>query len=142
MGTLGFRVISALHRTLYRATRGRLLGRFGKLDVLLLTTTGRVTGKPRTVPLLFADVDGSFVLIASKGGAPADPAWCRNLRANPDAIVERRGRRIPVHAHEADGDERDRLWAAMVAGYKGYDAYQARTARRIPVVVLEPRTPA
>ena len=130
--------MSGLHSVLYRASRGRIAGHVGKLDVLLLTTTGRKTGKPRTVPLLYAHAGGGFVVIASKGGAAKDPAWCVNLRANPVGQVDLGGKRVPVKAREAEGEERDRLWRQMADGYQGYDGYEEKTSRRIPVFVLEP----
>ena len=130
--------MSAVHSGLYRASRGRVAGRVGSLDVLLLTTTGRKTGKPRTVPLLYAEAGSGFAVIGSKGGAVHDPAWCVNLRANPAASVHLGGRQVPVKAREAEGDERDRLWRAMADRYKGYDGYREKTSRRIPVFMLEP----
>ena len=138
LGRLLFKLVSGLHAALYRASRGKIAGRVGKLGVLLLTTTGRKTGKPRTVPLLYAAAGTGYTVIGSKGGAPADPAWVVNLRANPEARIDLGGRRIAVRAREAEGEERDRLWSAMADGYKGYDGYQEKTTRRIPIFVLEP----
>jgi deazaflavin-dependent oxidoreductase (nitroreductase family) len=136
--SLKFRLISELHRRIYRASRGRVAGKVGKLGVLLLTTTGRKSGKPRTVPLLYTGAGDGYAVIASMGGAPDDPDWCKNLRASPHAVVEIGGDRIAVGTREAEGEERERLWRAMVDGYGGYDGYQRKTSRRIPVVVLEP----
>jgi deazaflavin-dependent oxidoreductase (nitroreductase family) len=133
-----FKVMSGLHNALYRASRGKIAGRVGKLDVLLLTTTGRKTGKPRTVPLLYTETGGGYAVVASKGGAELDPAWCVNLRANPVALVELGGMRIQVKARETEDDERDRLWSQLADGYKGYDSYKQKTNRHIPVFVLEP----
>jgi deazaflavin-dependent oxidoreductase (nitroreductase family) len=138
MGRLMFKIMSGLHSGLYRASRGRIAGRVGKLDVLLLTTTGRKTGKPRTVPLLYKADGGGYAVIASKGGAADDPAWCVNLRASPAAQVDLGGKRVSVTAREAKGDERERLWRELADGYKGYDAYKEKTSREIPVFVLEP----
>ena len=136
-----FKVMSGVHSVLYRASRGRIAGRVGKLDVLLLTTTGRKTGKARTVPLLYTKTGGGYAVVASKGGAELDPAWCVNLRANPAALVELGGKRIRVKARETEGDERERLWRQMADGYKGYDNYKQKTSRQIPVFVLEPASP-
>ncbi len=136
-----FKVVSGVHSVLYRASRGRIAGRIGKLDVLLLTTTGRKTGKPRTVPLLYTATGGAYAIVASKGGADLDPAWCVNLRANAAALAELGGRRVQVKARETEGDERDRLWSQMADGYKGYDNYKEKTSRQIPVFVLEPTGP-
>jgi F420H(2)-dependent quinone reductase len=133
-----FKLLSGLHSALYRASRGRIAGRVGKLDVLLLTTTGRKTGKPRTVPLLYAPAGGGFAVIGSKGGAVENPAWVFNLRANPAAQVDLGDKRVAVKAREAEGEEYDQLWSQMVQGYKGYAGYKEKTSRRIPVFVLEP----
>jgi deazaflavin-dependent oxidoreductase (nitroreductase family) len=133
-----FRLLSASHIAVYRLSGGRVLGHVGPLGVLLLTTTGRRSGKRRTVPLLYCETGSGFGLIASKGGAPRNPGWCENLFANPDAAVEIRGRRIAVRARRVEGDERAQVWSAMVAGYPGYDGYQRRTEREIPVFLLEP----
>jgi deazaflavin-dependent oxidoreductase (nitroreductase family) len=133
-----FKVVSGVHSALYRASRGRIAGRIGKLDVLLLTTTGRRTGKARTVPLLYTGTGGSYAVVASKGGADLDPAWCVNLRASPAALVDLGGKRIRVEARETEGDERERLWRQMADGYQGYDNYKQKTSRQIPVFVLEP----
>jgi F420H(2)-dependent quinone reductase len=133
-----FKVVSGLHSVLYRTSRGRIAGRIGKLDVLLLTTTGRKTGKARTVPLLYTSTGGAYAVVASKGGADLDPAWCVNLRANPAALVDRGGKRLQVTARETEGEERERLWRQMADGYQGYDNYQQKTSRQIPVFVLDP----
>jgi deazaflavin-dependent oxidoreductase (nitroreductase family) len=133
-----FKLMSGLHSALYRASRGRIAGRVGKLDVLLLTTTGRKTGKPRTVPLLYTPAGSGYAVVASKGGAAEDPAWGVNLRANPDARVDLGGKSVRVKAREAEGEEYDRLWNQMAEGYKGYSGYKEKTSRRIPVFVLEP----
>jgi len=105
--------------------------------ICLLTTTGAKTKKQRTVPLLATEVGDSVVLIASQGGAPKSPAWYFNLKKHPQCEVELRGERTRRRAREAELEERDRLWAAACVTYPGYDAYQARTTRRIPVMVLE-----
>jgi deazaflavin-dependent oxidoreductase (nitroreductase family) len=137
--SLKFRLASGLHRSIYRASRGRVAGRLGKLGVLLLTTTGRTSGKLRTVPLLYTSAGDGYAVIASMGGAPVDPAWAKNLRANPDALVEIGGDRRAVRARETEGEERERLWRAMADAQRGYDGYQQKTSRRIPVFVLEHR---
>ena len=130
---------AALHRGLYRLTRGRLLGKIGGLGVLLLTTRGRRTGKVRTIPLLYVDDAGDYVLIASNGGAELHPAWYLNLQAQPDATVEIDGRKVPVRASDViDPADRERLWKRANEGYSGYDGYATKTDRTIPVVRLHP----
>lgn len=105
--------------------------------MLLLTATGRTTGRRRTTPLLYAPVGGGYVVIASKGGARRDPQWYRNLLAHPSAEVRVGGATVPVRARTTEGEERERYWRALTALYAGYDRYQAKTSRRIPVVLLE-----
>jgi deazaflavin-dependent oxidoreductase (nitroreductase family) len=108
------------------------------VPILLLTTRGRKSGKERTTPLMYGRDGDNFVLIASVGGASRNPAWYWNVRAQ-EAEVELGRERRRVRARDAEGEERDRLWAQMVGLYPGYADYQQKTARRIPVVVLEPQ---
>jgi deazaflavin-dependent oxidoreductase (nitroreductase family) len=131
-------IVSRLHRAIYRVSGGRLGGSFGRAPVLLLTTTGRKSGRPRTQPLLYARDGDRYVVIASKGGSPAHPLWYQNLQASPAATVTIGRASQPVRARDAEGEERERLWRAMTALYSGYDKYAERTGRRIPVVVLSP----
>lgn len=133
------RVVTRLHPIAYRLTGGRgPIGRNLGVTNVVLSVTGRRSGRVREVPLYaFPDAD-RWVVVASDGGAAADPAWVRNLRAAPSATL-RVGRAVrPVRAREAAGEERTRLWELVVEGYPGYALYQAGTARTIPVVVLEP----
>ena len=130
-------VVSRIHVALFRLTRGRIGARIGKgLPVLLLTTTGRKSGKRRTTPLLYVEDAGRYVVVASVGGAPKHPAWYLNLQTDPTATVEVGGRRLTARAETAGPEERARLWRALTAMYPTYDAYQAKTTREIPVVVL------
>jgi len=110
----------------------------GPVPTLLLTTTGRRSGKPRTLPLIYTEADGGYAVIASKGGAPDHPAWYRNLEARPEVEVQVRDRRFRARARGASGEERARIWKRMAEIFPPYDRYQARTDREIPVVVLEP----
>jgi len=139
MSLKAVRIFGSINRALYRATGGKAGGKFKGAPVLLLTTTGRKTGKPRTMPLLYTEDGSNLVLIASEGGAPRHPAWFVNLKANPQVDAEIGRNRRAYTAREAEGDERTRLWAKMAAMYPPYDDYQRKTTRRIPVVVLEPR---
>jgi deazaflavin-dependent oxidoreductase (nitroreductase family) len=129
-------VLGGLHRALYRWSGGRIGGRMGRAPVLLLTVAGRRTGKLRTTPLLYGRAGDDLVVIASVGGAPKHPAWYLNLREAEGEVLIGRDR-LRVRARDAEGEERERLWAEMVALYPPYAEYQTRTARRIPVVVLE-----
>jgi deazaflavin-dependent oxidoreductase (nitroreductase family) len=130
---------SKLHVALYRASGGRLGGHFRKTaPVLLLTTTGRKTGKQRTTPLLYVEEPGHYVVVASVGGAPTHPAWYLNVRDKPEATIELGSRRLAVRAATASPEERTRLWALATQMYPGYADYQAKTSREIPVVILTP----
>ena len=130
-------VVSRIHVALFRLSRGRIGARIGKeLPVLLLTTTGRKSGKRRTTPLLYVEDGTRYVVVASVGGAPKHPAWYLNLQADPSATLEVQGRTLAVRAETASPEERARLWKALTAMYPTYDAYQAKTTREIPVVTL------
>jgi deazaflavin-dependent oxidoreductase (nitroreductase family) len=128
------------HAAVYRATRGVIGHRFpGSPPVLLLDHVGARSGVSRTSPLVYALDGESLVIVASKGGYPKNPAWFHNLIANPDTTVQVGSRRRDVHARVARPEERERLWSLVVKVYGGYEAYQRRTEREIPLVVLEPR---
>jgi deazaflavin-dependent oxidoreductase (nitroreductase family) len=109
------------------------------MPVLLLTTRGRTTGKPRTSPLTYFEEDGAIVLVASYGGRPHNPAWFENLMAAGEGEVTIGRERRRMRARRATSDERGRLWPRIVSTYSGYAAYQAKTSREIPLAVL--RTP-
>ncbi|HUE39886.1 MAG TPA: nitroreductase family deazaflavin-dependent oxidoreductase [Candidatus Binatia bacterium] len=109
----------------------------GPLPTLLLTTTGRKSGTKQLVPLIYGKTDGGVVVIASKGGAPEHPGWYRNLTANPDVDVQVGTDRFRAKAKTIDGPERAKLWEQMVKIYPPYTAYQQKTERTIPVVVLK-----
>jgi deazaflavin-dependent oxidoreductase (nitroreductase family) len=132
--------LGAVHRVLYRVSGGRIVARIWSLPVILLTTTGRTTGKQRTTPLCALPQADGFVVIASFGGMDHPPAWWLNLERNPEAIVQIGRERRRVTARTTSGDERARLWAQVVERAPGYLAYARRTTRVIPVVVLR-RTP-
>jgi deazaflavin-dependent oxidoreductase (nitroreductase family) len=141
MTNLGFRILGGLHERIYRLTGGKVGGKAGKAPVLLLTTTGRKSGRPRTSPLLYARAgDNGYMVIASKGGAPQHPLWYLNLQANSLAEVTVGRETRKVRARDAQGEERERLWRLLADLYSGYDKYAQKTSREIPVVVLEPVT--
>jgi deazaflavin-dependent oxidoreductase (nitroreductase family) len=134
------RIMSRLNTWAYRATGGRLGGRFLRgAPVLLMTVVGRKTGRRLTVPLLYLQDGEHLVIVASKGGMDQHPLWYLNLLANPDVDVEIGTAVRPMRAAVADDVERARLWPKLVAMYRDYADYQARTTRQIPVVILAPR---
>ena len=137
MKKLFLKAVSSMHTALFRMTGGRRGGSMMNVPILLLTTKGRKSGTERTTPLMYTRDGGNLVLIASVGGAPRNPGWYWNLQGQ-DAEVQIGPERRRVRARDAEGEERERLWAAMVSLYPNYAQYQQKTSRRIPVVVLEP----
>ncbi len=122
----------------FRAHGGQVTeGPFAGRQVLLLTTTGAKSGAPRLVPLVYTRDGDRYVIVASKGGAPTNPAWFANLVAHPVVTVEVGGETFRATAHVVEGAERDRLYAQHAAMHPNFTDYQARTGRVIPVVVLE-----
>ena len=116
-----------------------ILGGPGPLPTLLLTTTGRKTGKPRPSPLLYGEAGESFVVIASKGGLPSHPIWFLNLQANPECDLMVGARAVRARARIAEGEERERLWKQMEELYPPYADYPKNAGQRIiPVVVFDP----
>lgn len=133
------KAISAPHVLLYRASGGRIGGEIWGLPILLLTTTGRRSGKSRTKPLCFFPDGETFVVVASNGGMDWFPLWWRNLMHEPRAAVQVGRARRAVTARKASPTERARLWAEITAIAPGYLAYERRTQRTIPLGILEPR---
>lgn len=107
------------------------------VPTLLLTTTGRKSGEPYTTPLIYGEDAGRYVVVASRGGAPAHPQWRLNLTANPSVAVQVAADKFQATARTASPDEKPALWALMTGIYPPYDEYQAATEREIPVVILE-----
>ena len=136
---VALRLGGKLNVPLYRASRGRLFGRIGRAPVLLLTTTGRRSGRERTAPVLYLADGERLVVIGSNAGNEHAPAWALNLKAHPDAEVQVKGTQRKVRARVAEGAERDELWRRMNDQYGGFDDYRARTGRQIDLFVLEPR---
>jgi deazaflavin-dependent oxidoreductase (nitroreductase family) len=127
------------HVRVYRETAGERGYHWRGTTILLLTTEGRRSGEPRTTPLIHRTDGGRWIVVASKGGAPANPSWFENLKANPEATIQVLGEEVPVRVSTAEGEERSRLWSLMTEVWPAYDDYQARTEREIPVVVLSRR---
>jgi len=127
------------HRAVYRLSGGRLLAHLAGMPVLLLTTTGRRSGRARTAPLTYFEAGEELVIVASNGGEDSPPAWWLNLSAEPRAAITIGARTRPVTARAATDEEHGRLWPMIIAAHPGYAAYARRTARPIPVVLLTPR---
>ena len=120
----------------FRANGGKLGGGFEGQPVLLLTTTGRKSGEPRTAPMMYLQEDGRLYVFASKGGAPTNPHWYQNLVANPNVTVELGTERFGATARPLDREERDRVYAKQVELYPQFGEYETKTDRTIPVVEL------
>ena len=138
-GTTVIGLMSAANVWLYRLTGGWLGGRFpGGAPVCLVTVRGRKSGQLRTVPLLYLERGSDIVIVASKGGMPTNPDWYHNLLANPEVTVELGAETFKARATPVtDGPERDRLYAKMVEVMPGFADYEAKTTRKIPVVLLD-----
>jgi deazaflavin-dependent oxidoreductase (nitroreductase family) len=134
----GQRWLTATHEFWYRMTGGLVGGNFFGTP-MLLTTTGRRSGRKRITPLTYLEDGANYVIIASNGGSAEDPQWWRNLQRDPAAEIQVMNRTIAVDAREAEGDERARLWQKTVSRFPVYAGYERRTSRLIPVVVLTPR---
>jgi deazaflavin-dependent oxidoreductase (nitroreductase family) len=132
------RAMSRTHGLVYRASGGRLLGRVAGMPVLLLTTTGRLSGRPQTATLTYLRDGGDLFVIGSFGGSDLAPAWWLNLQRDPRARVLIGGRTSRVTARAATAEEHDRLWPLVTETYPGYAHYQKRTPRPIPIVLLTP----
>ncbi len=126
------------HVDRYRATDGEEGHEWQGTQTLLLTTTGRRSGEPRTTPLIYAPHgDGAYTIVASKGGYDEHPAWYLNLSEQPEVEVQVKGDVFKAVARTASAEEKRELWPTMVAEWPAYDEYQQKTDREIPVVVLE-----
>ncbi len=132
------RLMWRIHRFLLRATRGRVGSRVGSMKVLLLATTGNKSGQLRSVGLSHLERGGRYFVVASYAGEDRDPAWAKNLRAQPKATVTVMGRSFPVVARALEGEEREAMFARFVEADPAYGEYTERTTREIPVFELRP----
>lgn len=131
-------------RWLLTHTRARwVLGAGQGLPTLVLTTTGRRTGQPRSTPLMYTEDGDGYIVVGSNWGQAHHPAWAGNLVADPDATITLGDRTVPVRAHTATGAERDRLWRKATANWPAYETYVTRAqGRELRVFRLVPREPA
>jgi F420H(2)-dependent quinone reductase len=123
---------------LYNASGGRIGGKMGKVDVLLLTTTGRKTGKQRTLPVVYIRDGAAYVITASAGGADKHPGWFFNIRSNPQVTIQVKNKHIKVTGEIAGSENKPELWARLVEVAPNFAGYQKRTSRDIPMVILHP----
>jgi deazaflavin-dependent oxidoreductase (nitroreductase family) len=123
---------------LIRVTNGRIGGSLGTQTILLLETTGRKTGQPRTIPIAYFFYEGKYLIVESNWGKDTHADWYLNLQKNPRAKLVVRGKRIPVTSHDAQADEYTRLWSYVTKQHPPFLNYQKMTIRKIPIVVFEP----
>ena len=134
------RIVSKIHGYIYRISRGRVGKQLGKVPILLLTTTGRKSGKKRSVPLTAIPYGAKYILVASFGGSPVHPAWLINIRQNP-AVHIRVGsivKQAKASIIETTDTGYEEMWGKAIATYRGYDDYKRATSRHIPIVVITP----
>lgn len=136
---LMIKTTTIVNRFLFQISNGRIGGRFGKAEILLLTTKGRKSGQARTIPLQYFRNGDDFVLVPSNAGDDHHPGWWLNLQANPNGVLQIGGDKTKVEARKATPEEKARIWPDVIAIYPGYDEYQTRTTREIPLVLLRPR---
>lgn len=122
----------------FRENGGKVGGPFEGAPLLLLHTTGARSGTQRVSPVMYGRDGANYVVFASKGGAPTNPAWYHNLVANPEVSAEVGTQTLRFTARIADGDERERIWAPWKTANPGFADYEAKTSRQIPVVILQP----
>ena len=134
-------VFTRAHCAIYRATRGLIGGRLLGIQMLLLTTRGRKTGRDRTLPLAYVEDKGDLVIVASNGGSPHAPAWWLNLQAAQTARVQVDGERFEVGWRTAPAEQRMEYWRKLQAAIPAYRIYRVRTEREIPIVLLRRQSP-
>ncbi|WP_018222316.1 nitroreductase family deazaflavin-dependent oxidoreductase [Salinispora pacifica] len=121
----------------FRENNGQVGGQFAGSPLLLLHTVGARSGQPRLNPVMYQKLDHGYAVFASKAGAPSHPDWYHNLRAHPQVKAEIGTDTFDLVARVAAGDERERIWSAQKEAFPGFAEYEAKTDRKIPVVVLE-----
>lgn len=122
----------------YEATNGAEGGEMRGVPIIVLTTVGATSGALRKTALMRVEHDGHYAVVASKGGAPDEPAWANNMRRHPHVELQDKALKRDYLAREVDGDEREQWWQRAAAVWPDYDQYQTKTDRRIAVFVLEP----
>jgi deazaflavin-dependent oxidoreductase (nitroreductase family) len=132
------KIFMAFHVGIYRFTGGKLGGRMRGFRVLLLTTTGRKSGKVHTVPLGYFDHKDGYVIVASNSGLQKNPAWYHNLTSNPRVTVQVLDKVISVNAEVLSGEARASVWQQVTTTAPVYAGYEKKTTREIPLVLLRP----
>ncbi len=123
----------------YRLTKGRRMNLLEGKPICLVTMKGAKSGKKRTIPLMYVPYGDSFILVASQGGMPKNPAWYYNLKKFPEVTIEYNGVKYPSVAREVGKEEKSKIWPICLEYWPAYEVYQKRTQREIPVFICEPR---
>jgi F420H(2)-dependent quinone reductase len=139
VGKAVWRTMTVLNVRLYRASKGRVMGKVRGVPVLLLTVRGRKTGAERTTPVSYMRYDDGYVVTGSAGGQPAEPQWFRNLRRAEHAVIEVGPQRMDVTVQVAGPEQRKVLWDRLIASAPFFAKYQSKVEREIPMAVLTPR---
>ena len=139
LSTKIIRIISKTHKFIYRVSKGRIGSRLGQLDFMLLTTTGRKTGKNRIVPLPIIRHNGNYLLVASFGGNDIHPSWLLNIRQNPIVLIKigseaKRASALIVETTDIGYEE---MWEKVSSTYSGYNKYKESTCRPIAIVIVK-----
>jgi deazaflavin-dependent oxidoreductase (nitroreductase family) len=139
MAVRAARLLTGAHVAVYRASKGKVGGTMGGNQLGLLTTTGRISGRPRTTPLVtFPQDDGAVAVVASNGGSDRAPYWYGNLRNNPNVQLQIGPEARPMVARTATAEEKAVIWPRIVSNAKNFGGYEKKTSRDIPVVILTP----
>ncbi len=133
---ISVKLLTITHLFLYRVTGGLVGNRIAGMPVILLTTVGVRSGKPRTIPITYIMDGGDYILTASNGGSNKNPSWFLNLQKNPDVVIRVRHKKLNAVATQVDRTSKARLWAQLISLSPFYSNYQARTSREIPMVRL------
>jgi deazaflavin-dependent oxidoreductase (nitroreductase family) len=131
------RTMTAINVFVYKLSGGKMMNKLMGADICMITMKGARSGKTRAIPLMYIPYKEGLVLVASQGGAPANPTWYYNLVANPDITVEVHGKTLSLHARVANSEEKQEVWPICVEHYPDYDDYRHRTSRDIPVFICE-----
>ena len=132
------RLFNSIHILLFRTTNGMLLGSLAGLPSLLLTTTGRRTGKPRTSALIYLEWENKYLIVASFGGNPKPPAWLLYIKENENVTVHIPGMKLNAKAKVVDYEIRNVVWPKLLKFYPSFGKYEELAGRTIPVVILDP----
>ena len=138
MNNIFIKWFMSINSFLLHLSRGRIGSKLGTQTILLLHTTGRKSGQERVIPIAYFDYEGKYLIVASNWGKDKNAEWYLNLKHQPRAALEVKGKRIEVQSREATGEEYDRLWKFATEKHPPYLDYQKMTTRHIPIMVFEP----